>query len=76
LLWLRGGSLQQRRKAGRQYLRAYAWFTLAANCVLLSLFATRYFGGTVHGTAAIHYAVGMVAGFAISGILIFAAKSE
>jgi hypothetical protein len=49
---------------------------LAANCVLLALFATRYFGGTVHGTVAIRYAVGMVAGFALSGILIFAAKSE
>jgi hypothetical protein len=74
--WLRGSSLQHRRKMGRQYLRAYAWFMLAANCMLLAWFATHYFGGTLHRTVAIRYAVGILAAFAMSGILIFAAKSE
>ena len=70
------GSLQHRRKIGRQYLRAYGWFTFAVNCVLLLLLAKRYFTGSLDGSAVYRYTAGMLASFAVSIVLIFAAKSE
>ncbi len=68
-------SLQQRRRSGRRYLRAYGWFMLAVNCVLLMLLAKRYFTGALNGN--VHrYTVGMLFSFVISVILILAARSE
>ena len=69
-------SLQQRRKIGRQYLRVFGWFAIAVNCMLLLLLARRYFTGTLGGNAAYRYAVGVMACFVSSIVLLIAAKSE
>jgi uncharacterized membrane protein YvlD (DUF360 family) len=69
-------SLQHRRKIGRQYLRAYGWFTVVVNCVLFLLMAKRYYTGALVGSAVYRYAAGMVTCFVLSIVLILVAKSE